>query len=237
MIALQASDVSKSFDNVNALDNVSLQVDNGDVLGLLGPNGAGKTTLINVFLGLVKPDTGRVLVLGKNPIEDPRDVRNDISYVPELVALYPELTALQNLEFFNSFNEDPCSNDELRQCLFDVRLNEKFHHNKTKTLSKGMCQKVGLAIALAKNARVIFMDEPWTGLDPESASEFSDQIRTTRNRGTTILLATHDLFHLSGLASHIGLLRNGRLSNLVSSHELDAKELEQLYLDHMRQSD
>lgn len=237
MFALQASDVSKSFSDVDALVNVNLQIGVGDVLGLLGPNGAGKTTLINVFLGLVKPDTGNVLVLGENPIEDPREVRKDISYIPELVALYPELTAFQNLQFFNSFNEDPRNKNELTQCLHDVRLNERFHDSKTKTLSKGMCQKVGLAIALAKNAQVIFMDEPWTGLDPESASELSDQIQATRDRGTTILLATHDLFHLSGIASHIGLLRNGRLLNLVSSHELDAKEIEQLYLDHMRQGD
>ena len=237
MFALQAIDVSKSFSDVDALVNVNLQIGVGDVLGLLGPNGAGKTTLINVFLGLVKPDSGKVLVLDKNPIEDPRDIRKDISYVPELVALYPELTAFQNLQFFNSFNEGPCNIDELTQCLHDVRLNERFHHSKTKVLSKGMCQKVGLAIALAKNAKVIFMDEPWTGLDPESASELSDQIQATRDRGTTILLATHDLFHLSGIASHIGLLRNGRLLNLVSSHELDAKEIEQLYLDHMRQFD
>ncbi len=237
MFALQAIDVSKSFSDVDALVNVNLQVDVGDVLGLLGPNGAGKTTLISVFLGLVKPDRGNVLVLGKNPIEDPRNVRKDISYVPELVALYPELTAFQNLQFFNSFNEDPCDKDVLRKCLFDVRLDEKFHDSKTKTLSKGMCQKVGLAIALAKNAQVIFMDEPWTGLDPESASELRGQIQATRDRGTTILLATHDLFHLSGIASHIGLLRNGRLLSLVSSLELDAKEIEQLYLDHMRQGD
>lgn len=237
MIALQATAVSKSFSTVDALDNVNLQVDVGGVLGLLGPNGAGKTTLLNVFLGLVKPDSGLVLVLGQNPDEDPRRVRKDISYVPELVALYPELTAFQNLKFFNSFNEDPCGTDELKQCLYDVRLNERFHDHKTKTLSKGMCQKVGLAIALAKNARVIFLDEPWTGLDPESASDLSDQIRTMQDHGTTVLLATHDLFHLSGIASHIGLLRSGRLLNLVSSHELDAKEIEHLYLDHMRKSD
>lgn len=237
MVALQATGISKSYSQVDALVDINLHIDAGDVLGLLGPNGAGKTTLINVFLGLVKPDTGKVLVLGKNPIENTRDVRKDIAYVPELVALYPELTAFQNLRFFNSFSEDPRDTEELKECLNTVRLNERFHDSKTKTLSKGMCQKVGLAIALAKNARVIFMDEPWTGLDPESASELSDQIRESRERGTTVLLATHDLFHLSGIATHLGLLRSGRLLNLVSSQELSALEIEHLYLDHMRQND
>lgn len=235
MIAVQATDISKRFSNVNALTSISLQVEYGDVLGLLGPNGAGKTTLIHVLLGLVRPDSGHTNVLGRDPIAEPRSVRKEISYVPEVVSLYPELTAIQNLQFFNSFNEEPSNYVDLTQCLTDVGLGEQFHRNKVKTLSKGMCQKVGLAIALAKEARVIFLDEPWTGLDPESATELSDQIREMRERGTTILVATHDIFHLSGIASHIGILRRGELLSLVSSRELSAQDVEQLYLDQMRQ--
>lgn len=234
MIALQATGIFKSFANVDALVDINLQVDDGDVIGLLGPNGAGKTTLINVFLGLVKPDRGKALVLGKNPIEDPRSVRKDVSYVPELVSLYPELTAFQNLQFFHSFHDAPCDSDELKNCLRTVRLDERFHDSKAKTLSKGMCQKVGLAIALAKRASVIFMDEPWTGLDPESAMELSEQIRDARERGSTIMLATHDIFHLSGIAGHIGMIRSGQLLSVVNSHHKSAKELEQLYLEQMR---
>ncbi|MCY3885993.1 MAG: ABC transporter ATP-binding protein [Gammaproteobacteria bacterium] len=237
MIAIQAEDISKSFSNVQALTNISLQVEIGDVLGLLGPNGSGKTTLIHVFLGLVRPNTGHAYVLGIDPTLDPRGARKEISYVPEVVSLYPELTAIQNLQFFNSFNEDPCNSAELTQYLLEVGLDERFHRNRIKTLSKGMCQKVGLAIALAKDARVIFLDEPWTGLDPESAMELSDQIRKMRQRGRTILVATHDIFHLSGIAGHIGILRSGVLLSLVSSSGLSAKELEQLYLDQMRLED
>lgn len=237
MLALQATGISKRFSSIEALTNINLQVEVGDALGLLGPNGAGKTTLIHVFLGLVRPSTGQAYVLGIDPITEPRNARKEISYVPEIVSLYPELTAIQNLQFFNSFNEDPCKSAEITRHLLDVGLDESFHRNKIKTLSKGMCQKVGLAIALAKNARVVFLDEPWTGLDPESAMELSDQIREMRERGKTILVATHDIFHLSGIASHIGILRSGELLSLVSSNGLNAKELEQLYLDQMRQDD
>lgn len=237
MIAIKASKVSKRFSNVDALSDLSLQVNLGDVLGLLGPNGAGKTTLISVFLGLVKPDSGSAHVLGIDPFENPRAARREVSYLPELVSLYPELTAFQNLQFFSSFDPNPRSSSELRACLLDVRLDERFHDSKAKNLSKGMCQKVGLAIALAKKARVVFLDEPWTGLDPESATELNDQICELRERGTTILLATHDIFHLSAIASHIGIVRSGHLLKIVSSQEMKAEEVEQLFLEQMRRKD
>ena len=233
MTALEAQGVSKRFADVHALVEISLTVDSGEVLCLLGPNGAGKTTLINVFLGFVRPDSGNTLVLGIDSSLDPVEARKKMSYVPERVALYPELTALQNIEFFTSFLPSPKERQDLQQHLIDVGLDEEFHNKKTKGFSKGMSQKVGLAIALSKGAEVALMDEPLTGLDPVAAAELVQHVVSLRESGTAILLATHDIFHVAEVATRIGLLRNGNLVDLIDAQDITAYELEKLYLGRM----
>ncbi len=233
--ALQAIDVCKSFAKVPALVDISLSVEPGEVLCLLGPNGAGKTTLISVFLGFLQPDAGSSLIFGVDSAIDPAEARKKASYVPERVALYPQLSAIQNVEFFNSFGSDRGKTEYFRQCLLDVGLQEHHHNQKTNKFSKGMSQKVGLAIALAKRSEVVFLDEPLTGLDPGAAAEFVSRIQWLQESGTAILLATHDLFHVSSMADRIGLLRNGQLLDLIEATELGAYELERLYLERMSQ--
>ena len=236
MPALVAQSVSKKFADTEALNDVSFSLGSGEILCLLGPNGAGKTTLINVFLGFIQPDCGSVSVFGVDPSHDLESARRNLSYVPEFVAIYDELTALQNLELFNSFAEDQRSTSELSQLLERVGLSTSSHNSKTADFSKGMRQKVGLAIALSKNANVILLDEPFTGLDPVSATDFCQLVDSLREEGKTVLLATHDLFRVSEIATQIAILRNGRIHELVDGRNLGAYELEEMYLGQMRKN-
>ncbi len=233
--ALRATNVCKNFANVQVLDEVSVSVELGEVVCLLGPNGAGKTTLINVFLGFVMPDSGSTSIFGTDSATDPLKARERVSYVPEKVALYPQLTALQNVAFFNSFGPRRGTTEKYKQALHDVGLPEHHHNLRTKSFSKGMSQKVGLAIALAKGSEAILLDEPLTGLDPSAASDFVSRIRWLKESGTAIMLATHDLFHVTSIATRIGFLRSGQLIDLIESSDLSVYELERLYLDRMSQ--
>ena len=236
MPILQAINVSKRFNDVTAISDISLDVLQGEIVCLLGPNGAGKTTLINVFLGFVKPDSGTVSVVGANPSEHPAEARKKVAYVPESVALYPDLTAMQNIQFFSSFSERSPGSQDLGQCLLDAGLPEQDHGRKTSQFSKGMRQKVGLAIALSKQAEVTLLDEPLTGLDPESATELILHLEKLKNGGTTILLATHDIFHVCSISTRVGMLRDGQLVDLLDAESLSAYELEKLYLSRMREN-
>ena len=231
---LEATAVTKQFTNTVALDDVSLTVNQSEAVCLLGPNGAGKTTLINIFLGFLQPDAGNVQVCGINPMSRPREARSRMSYIPESMLLYPDLTAVQNLEVFDSFLKERHSKQELFEMLSNAGLESEFHDAKAKTLSKGMRQKVALAIALSKRADVILMDEPLSGLDPVSAREFTEEIVRLRERGVTMLLASHDIFHVTSLATRIGMLKAGKLLELLDMGDMTAEDVESLYLSRMR---
>ncbi len=236
MCVLRAVNLSKRFADVTVLDDVNLDVAAGETVCLLGPNGAGKTTLMRVFLGFVLPDSGQALVQNIDASVQPVESRKFLAYVPEVVSLYPELSAIRNLSFFNAFARPEATQGELRQLLTEVGLDERFHDKKAKEFSKGMRQKIGLAIALAKQAKVVLMDEPFTGLDPESAKDLSNHVKRIVANGTSILLATHDIFHVSELASKIALLRNGHLLGTLDSASMSAYELERQYLERMQDS-
>lgn len=227
---IRATDLSKHYSNTKALDSLNLSVEKGEIYALLGHNGAGKTTTIHCFLGFIKPSSGEAQIDGLNVEKNLSETRKKISYIPDDVLLYPELSAIENLSFFSSLAQMPYTTDELRNYLDKVSLPTDTHTQKVKTYSKGMRQKVAIAIALAKKASVLFLDEPTSSLDPEASNEFSHLMSMLRDEGKTILMASHDLFRSRNLADKIGIMKNGMLQHTLHAKDITSNELERLYL-------
>jgi len=232
--ALEAVGVSKSFGAVRALDDVSLGVRPGEIYCLLGANGAGKTTLINLFLGFLEPTSGEVWVDGRRVRQDPLQCKRFVAYIPEQVMLYGVLSGYENLRYFAELGTgERHAREPLLALLQEAGLEPKAADQRVSTYSKGMRQKVGIAIALAKRARALLLDEPTSGLDPSAASEFSALLEKARADGVAILTTTHDLFHAQRSGTRVGIMRRGRLVADLRTSDLGTRDLESLYLEHM----
>ncbi|OJJ19932.1 ABC transporter ATP-binding protein [marine bacterium AO1-C] len=227
---LEAIDLTKTYGNHTALNQLNLTIAKGEIFALLGQNGAGKTTTINCFLGFIKPTSGKALINGESAATSPVLSKKLLAYIPETVMLYPNLTGLQNLKFFSSLAGFKYSKEELIQFLEKAGLQNNAHQKETKGYSKGMRQKVGIAIALAKKAKALLLDEPTSGLDPKAANEFSKILTELAAQDTSILMATHDIFRAKEIAHRIGILNAGNLVSQVDTSSLSAQELEELYL-------
>ena len=230
---LRARDLTKVFRSNTALNALNLSVNEAEIVCLLGANGAGKTTTINLFLGFLEPTAGAAFVDGKNVNEDLRQARAKLGYVPEHVSLYPTLTGLENLDYFVRLGGGRPDESRLRGLLDQVGLDQIAADQKVGAYSKGMRQKIGLAVALAKGARALLLDEPLSGLDPSAANEFCRLLRRLADDGAAVLMATHDLFRARELADRIGIMKSGTLVEELSPDSLDQAALEQVYLNHM----
>lgn len=232
---LVAEAARKTFGSVVALEGLNLCVEEGKTVCLLGANGAGKTTTMNLFLGFIAPDSGEVRVAGVSPNEQPGLARKSLAYIPENVALYPALTGFENLRFFDQLCGHDRKDNELLEILVEVGLTREQIERPVTGYSKGMRQKVGLAIAFAKGAKALLLDEPMSGLDPKAASEFTARVRKFQEAGCAVLIATHDIFRAKECASQIGIMRSGRLVELIDATQVDAQEIERIYLNHMHE--
>lgn len=231
---LEASGLTKRFGDVAALDGLDLQVDRGEIVCLLGANGAGKTTTINLMLGFLKPTAGSARVAGLDVAADPAATRARLGYVAEVVSLYPSLTGAENLAFFHALSGQPPLKAERRdEILTSLAFPLAAIDRPVSTYSKGMRQKLGLAVALAKTVDAILLDEPLSGLDPASANDLIEVLRGVAGRGMALLISTHDIFRAVEIASRIGIMRHGRLLEWIDPKALTAKELEAIYLRHM----
>ncbi len=226
---LEARNLSKKYGNTDALQDLNLKVGQGEVYCLLGQNGAGKTTTINIFLGLISPSGGTALIDG---VEAGRKGRTNhlIAYIPEVVQLYGNMSGLENLDFFSRLSGHKHSQQQLGSLLLKAGLKEEEHRKKLSFYSKGMRQKVGIAIALSKEAKVIFMDEPTSGLDPKATNEFTVICKELANENKTIFMATHDIFNAVNVGDKIGIMKEGRLIQSSDTTTINAHELQELYL-------
>lgn len=231
---LETKKLTKRFNQHVAVKKLSLSVKAGEVFALLGPNGAGKTTTINLFLGFLSPDKGDVTVDGQSVSADPIAARRKLAYIPEQVMLYPRFSGVENLDYFSRLGGREHSRQELRDLLERVGLKAGPAERRVSTYSKGMRQKVGIALALATEAKALLLDEPTSGLDPSASHEFSQLLRKLAGEGVAILMATHDLFRAREDASRIGILIDGQLKGDYAAKELEDVDLEQLYLKHIR---
>ncbi|ASK29773.1 ABC transporter ATP-binding protein [Chryseobacterium sp. T16E-39] len=231
---IKIADTSKSYNGKEAVKRLSLSVAEGEIYGLLGPNGAGKSTTLNMLLGFLKPDTGATYLNDVDTSTDAKEARKITGYIPENVNLYPYLTGIENLYYFCKLAGKNYSPEELSDILTACGLQEDSHHKKTGAYSKGMRQKVGIAIAYAKKAKVYLLDEPASGLDPLASNELSALLKRLAEEGAAILMASHDIFRVRETCSRIGILKNGVLVKEMNTSGITANELEKIYLDYMQ---
>ena len=211
--ALEVSDVTVRYKSAAVLQGLSLRVRRGEIYALLGGNGAGKSTTINALLGFVPLETGRVRVCGIDVAADVLAARAALAYVPENVALYEHLSALENLDYFLRLACKGSAPERaaIEAALTTVGLAPEAWPRRLAGYSKGMRQKVAIALALARAVPVLLLDEPTTGLDPQATSEFNRMLQDLRAQGVTVFMVTHDLLGAAEVADRIGFLDAGRI--------------------------
>lgn len=193
------------------LDGLSLQVEQGEIYALLGGNGAGKTTTLAALLGFVTPRSGTLHVMGTDALSAPEQARRKIGYLPENVALYPHLSARENVEYFLALARESRSAAEVEAAFEAAGLEAQARQRPVAEFSKGMRQKVAIALAVARQVPVLLLDEPTSGLDPRAATEFNALLRGLTSKGACVLMVSHDLLSVAGCADRIGFLDGGRI--------------------------
>lgn len=232
---LEAIELTKVYeDGLLALDRLNLKIHEGEIYCLLGANGAGKTTTINLFLNFIEPTSGTARINGIDVTRDPLEAKKYVSYVSENVMLYGNFTARQNLDFFAKLGgKRNLKKEDYYEVLRRVGLEEKAFEQRVKNFSKGMRQKLGIAIAMVKDAPAILLDEPTSGLDPKAGFEFLQTLEELRTQGKAILMSTHDIFRARDVADRVGIMKSGRLVMERTRDELANEDLGRLYLDYM----
>ncbi len=216
-VAVEVENLVKHYGDVRALDGVSLQASAGEIFGLLGHNGAGKSTMIRILTGRAKPTSGHARVLGHEVPRELEAVRGQINLVAETPNLYGRATAAENLELFCALYGLP--RGRAAEVLAEVRLSA-VAKRKVKTFSTGMRQRLLLARALLNTPRVLFMDEPTRGLDPQSARHLHQIVKRLAQGGATIFLTTHDMHEADELCARVAFLADGRIVALDTPQEL-----------------
>jgi len=212
MAVIHAEGLTKHYGAVRALEGLDLEVEQGDVFGYLGPNGSGKTTTIRLLLGLIRPTSGRVKVLGGDPERDAVAIHRRLAYVPGEAALWPELTGAETLHLLGRLQG---SVDE----AYRTELVERFELDpgkRVRAYSKGNRQKVSIVAALSTRADLLVLDEPTAGLDPLMEQVFRQCVREAKDRGQTLFLSSHVLAEVEALCDRVAILRSGRLVEVGS---------------------
>ncbi len=234
-MVLEAEKLVKHYGEHVALKGLDLKVDSGEVFCLLGANGAGKTTTIQLFLGFIEPTSGSARIKGMEVVNHPLETKRHLAYIPENVMLYPNLSGLENLEYFATLAScSDTSPQTLRKTLLRAGLPEDAVERPVGTYSKGMRQKVGIAMAIARQAALLLLDEPTSGLDPKASNEFSQLVSSLSQEGVAVLMATHDLFRSREVGTRIGIMKRGQLVAQMKTDDVSHNDLEKLYLEHMR---
>lgn len=230
---LEAIKLKKTYGDYDALKGLDLKVEPGDIYCLLGANGAGKTTTINLFLNFINPTSGTAKVCGIDVTAQPLETKKLLAYIPEQVMLYGNLTALENLRYFARLGGHDYTQAEYQAFLERCGLQSGAYAQRVRQFSKGMRQKVGVAIALAKQAKALLLDEPTSGLDPKASNEFSELLIQLKGEGASILMATHDLFRAKETGTRIGIMREGRMMQELGTEDVSHADIERIYLEHM----
>ena len=226
---IEVRGLTKRYGARTAVDALSFTVGPGELYALLGGNGAGKTATLNLILGLLAADGGEVRVDG---VAVGPGARPCAVYVPEVVALYPDLDPLETLALFASVAGRTVSEADRAGALTRAGLAAEHHHRRVGTFSKGMRQKVALALAEVQGARSVVLDEPTSGLDPLASAQLAERLAAAKAGGAAILMSTHDVLHAANLADRVGILQAGRLVAELDATGMDAAALLAAYQAH-----
>ncbi|MGA2857485.1 MAG: ABC transporter ATP-binding protein [Candidatus Sulfotelmatobacter sp.] len=213
----------KEFDNVLAVEDLSLAIPPGEIFGLIGPNGAGKTTTIRMACGLLAPTLGRALIAGVDVAEEPERAQQNIGYLSDFFAVYEDLKVWEYLDFFAHAYKMPEAEIPARitEVISQVNLEVK-RDAMIAGLSRGMKQRLGIARAIIHRPKVMLLDEPASGLDPKARLELRNLLRSLRDQGATILISSHILTELEGFCTSIGIMEKGRMVRSGSIEEVTA---------------
>ena len=244
---IEAEGLTKKYGHQIAVNHLNLQIREGEVFGFLGPNGAGKTTTLLMFLGLTEPTSGKVRVIGFDPTRDPFHVKEKVGYLPENVGFYDDMDARQNLQYIARLNRipDKISAGRIDESLKVVDLLEEVG-KKVGTYSKGMRQRLGIAEVLIKEPKLIFLDEPTIGLDPDGTNRMLDLIHSlSRDKNITIFLSSHLLDQVQRICDRVGIMIKGDLVAMGPIEELAKKKLgvdkehytlEEIYMKYFKEA-
>lgn len=226
-LVVEVQDLVKDYSGFKAVDGVTFHVAQGEIFGLLGPNGAGKTTTILMLLGMTEPTAGVVCVCGYDPNKEPLEVKRITGYLPENVGFYEDLTAKENLLYLTKLNGIPedVAIKKIDKVLTTVGLLE-VKDKLVGTYSKGMRQRLGLASVLIKEPKLVILDEPTTGIDPEGTEQVLDLIRKmSREMGVSILLSSHLLYQVQQVCDRVGIMFRGKMVAQGSIEEIGRQVL------------
>jgi len=234
-MAIVLENLTKKFEDVTAVDGLSLQIEKGELFGLLGPNGAGKTTIIKILCGLLEPTNGTATVGGYDVQRDSAKMKELIGVCPQDTAAYPYLTGMENVEFFgNLYAMSKAKLKENAKKLLDKMSLSQDAGRRVRKYSGGMKRRINLIMALIHDPEIAFLDEPTVAMDPQSRHAVWDFIRDLEKQGKTIILTTHYMEEAEELCGRVGIVDHGKLIALGSPKELmnenDAKDLEDVFI-------
>lgn len=245
-VIIETTSLTKRYGEQTAVDGLTFKVKEGEIFGFLGPNGAGKTTTLLMLMGLSRPSDGSVRICGFNPERNSREVKRIVGYLPENVGFYEDLNAVQSLEYIadlNGMDRDQVR-DKILDALKEVGLSEELE-KKVGAFSRGMRQRLGIAEVLVKDPKVMFLDEPTLGLDPDGATKIIALIQAlNRDRKITVLLSSHHLQQVQKISNRVGIMIRGKMVAMGSIDDLardkfgvGEKEysLEEIYLKYFQE--
>jgi len=243
---IETVDLTKVYGRQRAVDHVSFKIENGEIFGFLGPNGAGKSTTLLMLLGLTQPSGGEAMVCGLDPSRRAKEVKAMVGYLPENVGFYGELDAVQDLEYIADLNG--IGRRQARRKIDEVLEIVGLGGNERKKVgaySRGMRQRLGIAEVLLKDPKVLFLDEPTLGLDPEGAARLIDLIQTlNRERRISVLLSSHNLYQVQKVSNRVGIMIDGKMVAQGSIQDLgraklgvggETHTLEQIYMKYFQE--
>ncbi len=218
---IEVKEVRKNFKKVEAVKGVSLTINDGEILGLLGPNGAGKSTTISIISTLFPPSSGEVLYKGKDILKNPKDFREILGVVPQEIALYPELTGYENLRFFGKVYglKGKELEKRIQEVLEIIGLNGRVR-DLIKNYSGGMKRRVNIGCALLHKPKILIMDEPTVGIDPQSRNHILETVKRLREEGMTIIYTSHYMEEVEYLCDRIYIMDHGKIIATGSKEEL-----------------